>query len=255
MDLRIGAAIVARRARHAPSGDATPARSSRLPADLDRDQRRSATSSTRSSRRIRTARCETTLEQPLAVIVDPERARFSAWYELFPRSTSPDPKRHGTFQDVIDRLRLRRRSWASTSSTCRPSIPSAASSAKGPNNQPSEQPADPGVPWAIGGATGGHTAVHPELGTWPTFERLVARGATTRHRGRARHRLPGLARPPVGQGAPRVVPRAARRHHPVRREPAQEIPGHLPVRFRERATGAGCGMRSTTSSASGSARA
>lgn len=38
------------------------------------------------------------------IVVDPERARFSAWYELFPRSASPDPKRHGTFEDVIARL-------------------------------------------------------------------------------------------------------------------------------------------------------
>jgi starch synthase (maltosyl-transferring) len=38
------------------------------------------------------------------VQVDRERAGFSAWYELFPRSTSPDPARNGTFRDVIARL-------------------------------------------------------------------------------------------------------------------------------------------------------
>ena len=43
-------------------------------------------------------------EKELAVVVDPEKARFSAWYEMFPRSCTTDPKRHGTFRDCIDRL-------------------------------------------------------------------------------------------------------------------------------------------------------
>ena len=40
----------------------------------------------------------------LSVFVDVERARFSTWYELFPRSASPDPDRHGTLADVEARL-------------------------------------------------------------------------------------------------------------------------------------------------------
>lgn len=35
----------------------------------------------------------------LRVMVDRERARFSTWYELFPRSCAPEPGRHGTFRD------------------------------------------------------------------------------------------------------------------------------------------------------------
>ncbi|MDP1660914.1 MAG: DUF3416 domain-containing protein, partial [Phycisphaerales bacterium] len=35
--------------------------------------------------------------------VDRERARFSSWYELFPRSTGKDERTHGTFRDVIGR--------------------------------------------------------------------------------------------------------------------------------------------------------
>ena len=54
------------------------------------------------------------------------------------------------------------------------------------------------------------------------------------HPGRARYRIPGLARPPVRPRAPDLVPPAPRRHGPVRREPAEEIPGHLPVRLRVR---------------------
>ena len=66
--------------------------------------------------------------------VDPRQARFSAWYELFPRSASPDPGGHGTLADVVDRLPYDRRAWASTSSTCRRSTRSARSDRKGPNN-------------------------------------------------------------------------------------------------------------------------
>jgi len=31
-------------------------------------------------------------------------ARFSAWYELFPRSTAEEPGKHGTFADSEKRL-------------------------------------------------------------------------------------------------------------------------------------------------------
>ena len=74
----------------------------------------------------------------------------------------------------------------------------------------------------------------PELGTLDDFRRLVAQAARPRHRDRAGHRVPVRARPSVRQRASGVVPLAARRHHPVRREPAEEVPGHLPVRLRER---------------------
>ena len=45
-----------------------------------------------------------TFEKNLAVVVDPIVARFGAWYEMFPRSASPEPGRHGTFRDVENRL-------------------------------------------------------------------------------------------------------------------------------------------------------
>ena len=87
-------------------------------------------------------------------------------------------------------------------------------------------------------AEGGHTAVHPELGTLDDFRRLVAAARDARHRDRARHRVPVLARPSLGARAPGVVPAPPRRHDPVRREPAEEVPGHLPVRLRDARTGA-----------------
>jgi starch synthase (maltosyl-transferring) len=44
---------------------------------------------------------------------------------------------------------------------------------KGPNNTLTPGPGDPGSPWAIGGPEGGHKDIHPELGTFDDFDRLV----------------------------------------------------------------------------------
>jgi len=115
---------------------------------------------------------ETTLEQPLAVTVDPERARFSAWYELFPRSASADPERHGTFEDVIARLPYVEELGFDVL-YMPPISPIGRQFRKGPNNEPSTDPTDPGVPWAIGGPEGGHSAVHPDLGSLADFRNLV----------------------------------------------------------------------------------
>ncbi|HYI21626.1 MAG TPA: alpha-1,4-glucan--maltose-1-phosphate maltosyltransferase [Candidatus Limnocylindrales bacterium] len=116
---------------------------------------------------------ETTLDRPLTVTVDPVRAGFSAWYELFPRSASPDPKRHGTFDDVIARLPYVQELGFDVL-YLPPIHPIGRQFRKGPNNRPSETAYDPGVPWAIGASVGGHTAVHPELGDLAGFDRLVA---------------------------------------------------------------------------------
>jgi starch synthase (maltosyl-transferring) len=108
-----------------------------------------------------------------AVVVDPERARFSAWYELFPRSASPDPDRHGSFKDVVERLDYVKQLGFDVL-YMPPISPIGRQFRKGPNNRASEDTSDPGVPWAIGGPEGGHDAVHPELGTLSDFAKLVA---------------------------------------------------------------------------------
>jgi starch synthase (maltosyl-transferring) len=115
---------------------------------------------------------ETTLRAPLEVTVDPELARFSAWYEMFPRSTSPDPKRHGTFRDVVARLPYVAELGFDVL-YLPPIHPIGRQFRKGPNNITKSTPSDPGVPWAIGGPDGGHTSVHPELGTLDDFRELV----------------------------------------------------------------------------------
>jgi starch synthase (maltosyl-transferring) len=115
----------------------------------------------------------TTTKANLRVIVDREKARFSAWYELFPRSTSPDPTRHGTFKDVIARLPYVA-GMGFDVLYLPPIHPIGRNFRKGPNNNVEASPADPGVPWAIGSPEGGHTAVHPELGTLQDFRALIA---------------------------------------------------------------------------------
>jgi starch synthase (maltosyl-transferring) len=114
-----------------------------------------------------------TVSDTYAVVVDPVRAGFSCWYEMFPRSASPDPRRHGTFKDVMARLEYV--SGLGFDVLYLPPIhPIGRQFRKGPNNQPSTSPGDPGVPWAIGSADGGHTAVNPDLGTLDDFDSLVA---------------------------------------------------------------------------------
>ena len=113
-----------------------------------------------------------TLERPRSVVVDPRRAGFSAWYELFPRSASPDPKRHGTFHDVVERLDYVAELGFDVL-YLPPIHPIGRQFRKGANNEPSTDAGDPGVPWAIGGTTGGHTAILPDLGDFAGFTRLV----------------------------------------------------------------------------------
>jgi starch synthase (maltosyl-transferring) len=108
----------------------------------------------------------------LSILVERDRARFSAWYEMFPRSAASEP-RHGTLRDVeaclpyvaamgFDVLYLP------------PIHPIGASFRKGRNNSPEAQPGDAGSPWAIGSGEGGHKHIHPDLGTLDDFRRLRA---------------------------------------------------------------------------------
>jgi starch synthase (maltosyl-transferring) len=121
-------------------------------------------------------RHSSTYARELSVTVDRERARSSAWYELFPRSAAGAPDRHGTFDDVIARLPYV--SDLGFDVVYLPPIhPIGRTHRKGRHNAPSAASDDPGSPWAIGGADGGHTAVHPDLGTLEDFERLVAAAA------------------------------------------------------------------------------
>jgi starch synthase (maltosyl-transferring) len=113
-----------------------------------------------------------THEPPLRVMVERERARFGAWYEMFPRSTSPDPGQHGTFRTTEARLPYV--AGMGFDVVYLPPIhPIGRAFRKGPNNTLTPGPDDPGSPWAIGGPEGGHKSVHPALGTLADFDHLV----------------------------------------------------------------------------------
>jgi starch synthase (maltosyl-transferring) len=109
----------------------------------------------------------------LEVRVDRPTARFSTWYELFPRSQSGDPGRHGTFEDVMGRLPYVR-DLGFDVLYFPPIHPVGTTNRKGRNNALVAQPEDPGSTYAIGGEEGGHTSIHAELGTLDNFRRLVS---------------------------------------------------------------------------------
>ncbi|MGH9328233.1 MAG: alpha-1,4-glucan--maltose-1-phosphate maltosyltransferase [Terriglobia bacterium] len=111
-------------------------------------------------------------EKCVPVLVDRARANFSAWYEMFPRSFSATPGRHGTFKDCESQL-------ASIAGMgfdilyLPPIHPIGRTHRKGKNNSPTAGPEDVGSPWAIGAEEGGHKSVHPRLGTLEEFERFL----------------------------------------------------------------------------------
>jgi starch synthase (maltosyl-transferring) len=123
----------------------------------------------------------------LPVWVDRERAQFSSWYEIFPRSASPEPGRHGTFHD-LERQLPEITAMGFDVLYLPPIHPIGRAFRKGPNNTTVAPPDAPGSPWAIGdhsaipgasvgaeiaGDRGGHKSIHPQLGTFADFERLI----------------------------------------------------------------------------------
>lgn len=110
----------------------------------------------------------------LEVRVDPEIARFAAWYEFFPRSAADEPGRHGTLDDAARRLE-RIKDLGFDIVYLPPVHPIGTTFRKGKDNAPRAKKGEPGSPWAIGSKDGGHKSVHPALGGMPAFERFVAR--------------------------------------------------------------------------------
>ncbi|WP_339467354.1 alpha-1,4-glucan--maltose-1-phosphate maltosyltransferase [Pseudomonas capeferrum] len=110
------------------------------------------------------------------VDVDRPAAQFASWYELFPRSITASPERHGTFNDVHERLPMIR-DMGFDVLYFPPIHPIGKQHRKGRNNALQAAPSDPGSPYAIGSDEGGHDAIHPELGTREDFRRLVAAAA------------------------------------------------------------------------------
>jgi starch synthase (maltosyl-transferring) len=113
-----------------------------------------------------------------AIPVDADRriATFASWYELFPRSQSNDETRHGTFDDVVERLPAIR-DMGFDVVYFPPIHPIGTKNRKGRNNSLVAGVDDHGSPYAIGSEIGGHDAIHPDLGTLDDFRALVSTAA------------------------------------------------------------------------------
>ena len=110
----------------------------------------------------------------LELIADRKRAQYSTWYELFPRSASPDPGVHGTFRDVEARIPYIAKLGFDVL-YFPPIHPIGRINRKGANNSVTAQPDEVGSPWAIGSAEGGHKDILPQLGSLADFVGLVAK--------------------------------------------------------------------------------
>lgn len=118
--------------------------------------------------------CSTVYGRELEVVADRVSARFSAWYEMFPRSQGKVPNRSATFADCEARL-PEIRAMGFDVVYLVPIHPIGRAFRKGPNNSTEAGPEDPGSPYAIGGEAGGHQAIHPDLGTLADFQRFLGR--------------------------------------------------------------------------------
>ena len=164
-------------------------------------------------------------------MAEPVLARFSAWYEMFPRSASPISGRHGTFKDC-EALLPRIAEMGFDILYLPPIHPIGRCLSQRQKQQPDAAAKDdPGSPWAIGAEEGGHKSVHPELGTLEDFRRLVELARELQTRGGAGYRFPMLTGPSLCAGASGVVSQAAGRLDPICGEPAEEVPGYLPAEF------------------------
>ena len=198
-------------------------------------------------------RFATTYERELTVWVEPERARTSAWYELFPRSTGAGHRhRHAARRDRT-RPAVRRRAGLRRPVPAARSIRSARRSARARTTTWSGEPGRSRQP--VGDRLGGRRA-HRDPPRPRHARGLRAPGAPRRRARASRWRSTSRSSArPTTRGSrehPEWFRAPPRRHDPVRREPAQEVPGHLPARLRDRGLARRCGRAARACSCSGS---
>ncbi len=179
VDYLIGADLVSAAAKRAAGADqkwlrdrAKALRSGKAAKDV----RASATDETLHELALRypDKRFRTESDREWSIVVDPVRARFSSWYEFFPRSTAEQAGKHGTFADCEKRLQYVK-DMGFNVVYLPPIHPIGRTFRKGRNNSPESLPDDCGSPWAIGAAEGGHKEILSELGTIEEFKHLVAK--------------------------------------------------------------------------------
>ncbi|MGC2029835.1 MAG: alpha-1,4-glucan--maltose-1-phosphate maltosyltransferase, partial [Steroidobacteraceae bacterium] len=182
MALLVGSALIDAAARSAQGGDAQildewSAHLRAAAADGGDDpaaQKAMALDAARAGIMARYADRSLAETRSLELVADRKRAGFSSWYEMFPRSASSEPGRHGTFQDVEDRLPYLA-DMGFDVLYFPPIHPIGRINRKGVNNTLAAKPGDVGSPWAIGAAEGGHKDILPQLGTFEEFHRLLAK--------------------------------------------------------------------------------
>ena len=108
------------------------------------------------------------------VYADRLKARFSTWYEFFPRSASEAEGKHGTFNDC-HRLLPRIAHMGFDTLYFPPIHPIGEVNRKGKNNTTVAQNGDVGSTWGIGSKHGGHKDIHPELGSLEDFKNLITK--------------------------------------------------------------------------------
>jgi starch synthase (maltosyl-transferring) len=176
VDLQIGAALIAGAASRATEADAADLRSlAELVGAAGRGARSVAQGEDAATLMAAYPDLSdaTIYEKELRVWVDRERARFGAWYEMFPRSTSTIAGKHGTFADLEARLPYVA-SMGFDVLYLPPIHPIGKAHRKGRNNSTSARASDPGSPWGIGSDEGGHTSIHPQLGTLKDLKHLLS---------------------------------------------------------------------------------
>ena len=114
-----------------------------------------------------------TFSNEYQVYVDRKKARFSTWYEFFPRSASEEEGKHGTFNDC-HRLLPRISKMGFDTLYFPPVHPIGEVNRKGKNNTTVAQDGDVGSAWGIGSKHGGHKDLHPQLGSVEDFKNLIA---------------------------------------------------------------------------------
>lgn len=184
IDYRIGADLLAAAADRANEPDSSflAEQAKLLRSDSDIAQKRTiaiANALNEAVLRFPDRRFATRAEGEFEIVVDPRLGRCSAWYELFPRSTSPEPNRHGTFRDCERRLD----SIAEMGFDIvylPPVHPIGTQFRKGKNNAQTAEPGDVGSPWAIGAQEGGHKSIHADLGSMGDFRSFVQRASELR---------------------------------------------------------------------------
>lgn len=110
--------------------------------------------------------------QEFEVYVDRLKARFSTWYEFFPRSASNKKGVHGNFKDC-ERLLPRVAKMGFDTLYFPPVHPIGEVNRKGKNNTTESLKDDVGSTWGIGSKIGGHKDIHPDLGSIKEFKSLV----------------------------------------------------------------------------------